>query len=94
MAHSKAIDKEVILNTYQTHDSDTGSCEVQVALLSSRITHLTAHLRQHPKDVHTRRGLIQLTNRRRKLLKYLKGGKPAALSGACRPLGLAWVRLL
>ena len=88
MAHSKAIDKKATLSAYQTHEGDTGSCEVQVALLSSRITHLTDHLRQHPKDVHTRRGLIQLTNRRRKLLKYLKGKNPQRHQELVSRLGL------
>jgi small subunit ribosomal protein S15 len=72
MPHSKAIDKTQIIGDYKTHDSDTGSCDVQIALLSARINHLTEHLRAHRKDFHTRRGLLAMASRRRKLLDYLK----------------------
>lgn len=72
MPHSKAIDKDKIIGDFKTHDSDTGSCEVQIALLSARINHLTEHLRTHRKDFHTRRGLLAMASRRRKLLNYLK----------------------
>ena len=64
--------KQSILKSFQKHESDTGSSEVQIALLTQRITDFTAHLKQHPKDLHSRRGLIALANRRRKLLEYLK----------------------
>jgi small subunit ribosomal protein S15 len=69
---SETVDKNTIIEAYKTHDSDTGSCEVQIALLTARITHLTEHLRTHRKDYHSRRGLIKMTSRRRKLLDYLK----------------------
>ncbi len=72
MAKSKAIDKTQIIGDFKTHDSDTGSCDVQIALLSARINHLTEHLRTHRKDFHTRRGLLAMASRRRKLLDYLK----------------------
>ena len=72
MAHSKAIEKDKIISDFKTHDSDTGSADVQIALLSARINHLTDHLRTHRKDFHTRRGLLALASRRRKLLDYLK----------------------
>ena len=72
MPHSKAIDKTKIVSDFKTHDSDTGSCDVQIALLSARINHLTEHLREHRKDFHTRRGLLAMASRRRKLLDYLK----------------------
>ena len=72
MPHSKAIDKTQIIGDFKTHDSDTGSCDVQIALLSARINHLTEHLRTHRKDFHTRRGLLAMASRRRKLLDYLK----------------------
>ena len=61
-----------LITEFGTHASDTGSPEVQVALMTERINHLTEHLRSHRKDFHSRRGLIMLTNRRRKLLNYLK----------------------
>jgi small subunit ribosomal protein S15 len=69
---STTVVKPEIIAEYKTHDKDTGSSEVQVALLTARINHLTEHLRTHRKDFHSRRGLIMLTNRRRKLLSYLK----------------------
>jgi small subunit ribosomal protein S15 len=66
------VNKTEIIKQYQISTKDTGSSEVQIALLSARISHLTEHLRAHSKDFHSRRGLILLTNRRRKLLNYLK----------------------
>lgn len=65
------IDKAAIIKEYATHEGDTGSPEVQVALLTARINHLTEHLKQHPKDHHSRRGLLMLVGQRRNLLKYL-----------------------
>jgi small subunit ribosomal protein S15 len=67
-----SIDKSDIIKKHQQDAKDTGSPEVQVALISARVNHLTDHLRTHRKDFHSRRGLIMLTNRRRKLLAYLK----------------------
>jgi small subunit ribosomal protein S15 len=64
--------KPDIIAEYKIHDKDTGSSEVQVALLTARINHLTEHLRTHRKDFHSRRGLLQMASRRRKLLDYLK----------------------
>ena len=64
--------KKAIMAEYATVDSDTGSPEVQVALLSKRISDLTEHLKTHKHDHHTRRGLLQLVGRRRRLLKYLE----------------------
>lgn len=66
------VDKNKIISEFQLDDKDTGSCEVQIALLTARIVHLTDHLRTHRKDFHSRRGLIGMTSRRRKLLDYLK----------------------
>ncbi len=64
--------KETIIHAHKVHDSDTGSPEVQIALLSARITYLTDHFRTHKKDHHSRRGLLKLVGQRRTLLKYLK----------------------
>ena len=64
--------KDVIIEEYATHDEDTGSPEVQVALLTTRIQHLTEHLREHKHDFHSRRGLLKMVGRRRRLLKYLQ----------------------
>jgi small subunit ribosomal protein S15 len=65
-------DKKGLIETFRTHESDTGSPEVQIALLSSRISYLTGHFKSHPKDHHSRRGLLKLVSQRRSLLDYLK----------------------
>ncbi len=64
--------KTELIGSYKTHDSDTGSPEVQVAILSERINDLTEHFKAHAKDHHSRRGLLMLVGRRRRLLDYLK----------------------
>jgi small subunit ribosomal protein S15 len=64
--------KDEVMKEYATHDGDTGSPEVQVAVLTSRIRHLTEHMREHKHDFHSRRGLLQMVGRRRRLLKYLQ----------------------
>ncbi len=64
--------KEKVVSDYKTHDSDTGSSQVQVALLTQRINELTEHFKVHKKDNHSRRGLLKMVARRRKLLDYLK----------------------
>ncbi|OGC50520.1 30S ribosomal protein S15 [candidate division WWE3 bacterium RIFCSPHIGHO2_01_FULL_40_23] len=64
--------KTKIIESYKTHKGDTGSPEVQVALLTERINSLSTHLKDHKKDVHSRRGLLQMVNKRRRLLLYLK----------------------
>jgi small subunit ribosomal protein S15 len=64
--------KTEVIGSFRTHDSDTGSPEVQVALLSERISYLTDHFKTHVKDHHSRRGLLQMVQQRRKLLDYLK----------------------
>ena len=65
-------DKAKVIETYKTHEGDTGSPEVQIALLSSRILYLTEHFKVHSKDFHSRTGLLKLVGQRRKLLNYLK----------------------
>ncbi len=65
-------EKTEIINQYKKHDNDTGSSEVQIALLSERISHLTEHFKVHAKDFHSRRGLLKLVGKRRRLLDYLK----------------------
>ncbi len=64
--------KSNLINQYRVHDGDTGSPEVQIALLSNRISYLTEHFKTHAKDHHSRRGLLKLVGRRRRLLDYLK----------------------
>lgn len=64
--------KQEIIGKFRSHDKDTGSPEVQIALLSERITYLTEHFRTHQKDHHSRRGLLKIVGQRRRLLDYLK----------------------
>ncbi len=71
MATAKEV-KEKVVGDYKTHDSDTGSSQVQVALLTQRINELMDHFKEHKKDNHSRRGLLKMVSRRRKLLDYLK----------------------
>ncbi len=65
------MDKQSIIAEYRTHETDTGSPEVQIALLTARINHLTDHLKTHQKDNHSRRGLFKMVGQRRGLLNYL-----------------------
>ena len=65
--------KTELIGSYKTHEGDTGSPEVQVAILSERINYLTEHFKSHAKDHHSRRGLLMLVGKRRRLLDYLKG---------------------
>ncbi|MFK8025173.1 MAG: 30S ribosomal protein S15 [Ilumatobacter sp.] len=65
--------KQATIDANKTHDSDTGSPEVQIALMTERITHLTEHLKTHKKDHHSRRGLLMIVGRRRRMLDYVKG---------------------
>jgi len=67
-----AEDKSKVIEEYKKHEGDTGSPEVQVALLTTRINYLTNHFKVHAKDFHSRTGLLKLVGQRRKLLKYLK----------------------
>ncbi len=69
----QGIKKQEIIETYKTHEGDTGSPEVQIALLTTRINELNDHLKMHKKDHHSRRGLLKMVGSRRRLLKYLKG---------------------
>ena len=80
--------KTGIIATYKTHDGDTGSPEVQVALLSERITYLTEHFKVHAKDHHSRRGLLKLVGQRRRLLDYLKSKNSARYAELIRRLGI------
>ena len=66
------VQKATIVDKYKTHDGDTGSPEVQIALLSERINQLTEHFKTHKKDHHSRRGLLKLVSQRRRQLDYLK----------------------
>ena len=80
--------KEQIVSDYKTHTSDTGSSQVQVALLTQRINELTEHFRTHKKDNHSRRGLLKMVSRRRKLLDYLKRRNIGEYHEIIKKLGL------
>ncbi|HOP23261.1 MAG TPA: 30S ribosomal protein S15 [Gammaproteobacteria bacterium] len=77
-----------IINDYKTSENDTGSADVQIALLTARITYLTEHFKTHKKDLHSRRGLIKLVNQRRKLQKYLKAKDENRYQELIKRLGL------
>ena len=81
-------EKQAIMAEYATHEGDTGSPEVQIALLSKRIKDLTAHLQQHPKDHHSNRGLLKMVGQRRNLLAYLKSKDIEAYRKLIESLGL------
>ena len=80
--------KAKIVEDYSRGDADTGSPEVQVALLSARISELTEHFGEHKKDHHSRQGLLKMVNKRRKLLDYLKAKDPARYRELIAKLGL------
>jgi small subunit ribosomal protein S15 len=80
--------KTEVITTYRTHETDTGSPEVQVAILSERISYLTEHFKIHAKDHHSRRGLLKLVGQRRRLLDYLKGKDSERYAELIRRLGI------
>lgn len=80
--------KSEIINQYRVHDTDTGSPEVQIALLSSRINYLTDHFKTHGKDHHSRRGLLKMVGQRRRLLDYLKKTDVARYRAVIDKLGI------
>ena len=80
--------KQVLIKEYATKDGDTGSPEVQVAILSERIANLTEHFKGHVKDNHSRRGLLKLVSQRRRLLDYLKSRDDARYQALISRLGL------
>jgi len=80
--------KTELIGTYKTHEGDTGSPEVQVAILSERINYLTEHFKSHAKDHHSRRGLLMLVGKRRRLLDYLKTKDVQRYSDLIRKLNI------
>ena len=88
MSSLNAEAKGKIVEDYQLSPGDTGSPEVQVALLSARIVHLTEHFGQHKHDHHSRRGLLRMVNQRRKLLDYVKGVDSSRYQTLIQRLGL------
>jgi small subunit ribosomal protein S15 len=81
-------EKQALINAHRVHDQDTGSPDVQIALLTERIRRLTEHLRTHRKDFHSRRGLMMLVGRRRRLLRYLQREDPERYQKTISALGL------
>lgn len=80
--------KAEVINDFKLHENDTGSPEVQVALLTHRINHLTDHFKEHKKDHHSRRGLLILVGRRRRLLDYLKSTSVSRYRATIERLGI------
>ena len=85
-----ADQKTKIVSEYRTHDKDTGSPEVQIALLTSRINQLTEHLKTHKKDHHSRRGLLKMVGQRRRLLNYMKRTDVEGYRQLVQELGLRY----
>ena len=83
-----SIDTQTIIKEYQKDSADTGSVDVQVALLTARIRHLTEHFKTHNKDHHSRRGLLRLVSQRKKLLAYIKNNDLTAYANLISRLGL------
>ncbi|HOL18589.1 MAG TPA: 30S ribosomal protein S15 [Bacillota bacterium] len=80
--------KKEIITRYRLHEADTGSPEVQIALLTERINYLTEHLKTHKKDFHSQRGLLKMVGRRRGLLNYLRDSSPERYQNIVNKLGL------
>jgi len=81
-------EKEKIIKKFQIHPQDTGSPEVQVAILTEEIKRLLSHLKKHPKDLHSKRGLIKMVSQRRSLLRYLKNTDESRYKKLIKKLGL------
>ena len=81
-------DKQAVIARMKRHDTDVGSSEIQIGIMSARINHLTEHLKIHPKDKHTMRGLVHLVNKRRKLLKFIGRTKPTTYMSLLTELSL------
>lgn len=84
----KPRQKSTIIKEYQLHEKDTGSADVQVAILTKEIERLTTHLKKHPKDNHSRRGLLKMVSRRRRLLEFLEKKDPKRYVKTTKKLGL------
>lgn len=80
--------KQIIVKEHRQHDTDTGSPEVQAAILTRQIDELTTHLKKHRKDNHSRRGLLKMVGKRKKILDYLAKTNPKKYSGLIKKLGL------
>lgn len=81
-------EKTKVIKKYKIHETDTGSAEVQIALLTEEIKRLLSHLKKHPKDLHSKRGLLNMVSKRRKLLKYLKEEDEKKYRNIVKKIGL------
>ena len=81
-------EKNKIMVQFKTHDSDTGSVEIQIALLTEEIKRLLSHLKKNPKDIFSKRGLLKMVTKRRRLLKYLKEESTRTYNSVIKKLGL------
>ena len=81
-------EKTEIIKKYKIHETDTGSAEIQIALLSEEISKLLSHLKKHPKDVHSKRGLLKMVAKRRKFLTYLKKENVRKYNSLVKKIGL------
>jgi small subunit ribosomal protein S15 len=81
-------EKSILIKKYKIHDTDTGSSEVQIALLTEEIKRLVLHLKKHPKDFHSKRGLLKMVAKRKKLLNYLKNEDEKRYTNIIKKIGL------
>lgn len=81
-------EKSKIIQKYKLHDTDTGSADVQIALLTEEIKRLLSHLKKHPKDLHSKRGLLKMVSKRRKLLRYLERENKRRYNKIIKSIGL------
>jgi len=84
----KPEEKTAIITKFKQHDTDSGSAEVQIALLTEEIKRLLSHLKEHPKDFHSKRGLLKMVTKRRRLLTYLKNENLKRYNGIAKKIGL------
>ena len=86
--------KSQVIKKFQTHEGDTGSCEVQIAILTTEVEELIGHLKQHPKDHSSRRGLLRKVSARRRLMRFLKKENPASYEELVKKLKIKQPRLI
>ena len=84
----KKPEKQAVIEKFKIHEKDTGSCEVQIALLTKEIDKLLLHLKKNPKDLHSKRGLIRMVVKRKKLLNYIKKESEKRYNGIIKKIGL------
>ena len=82
------LQKQNIIKEYKLHETDTGSVDIQIAILTKQINELTAHLKKNPKDNHSRRGLLKMVGKRRRLLEYLSSTNNKSYTSVVKKLGL------